>query len=364
MCQTEIDVSVNDEKEESTMKISLVGVDLAKNVFQLHGADCKGKTVWKRKLSRDKWLKVLFATVKPGTAIGMEACAGSHHWSRILISKGYEVKIIPPQFVKPFVKSNKNDANDAQAICEAMARPDMYPVKVKTIEQQDIQAIHRIRNEIKSHRIAKANQIRGLVAEYGLVAPKELSSLRRAIPEWLEDATNGLTLFFRQILQGLQEDLYSMDKRMAELDKQIALIAQQNPIAKRLQQLRGVGPLIATALVATMGDGKQYRKGRDMAAAIGLTPRQHSSGGKDRLLGISKRGDAYLRCLLVHGARSAMRTAKDKDDRLSRWITHLQDRRHANVAACAMANKMVRMAWAMMTRGVDYDPNFNIVSAN
>ena len=206
-----------------------------------------------------------------------------------------------------------------------MARPNMHPVKVKTIEQQDMQAIHRIRNEIKTHRIAKANQIRGLVAEYGLVAPKELSSLRRAIPDWLEDADNGLTLFFRQLLQGLYEDLSSMDKRMTELDKQIAVIAQQNPIAKRLQQLRGVGPLIATALVSTMGDGKQYRKGRDMAAAIGLTPRQHSSGGKDRLLGISKRGDAYLRCLLVHGARSAMRTAKDKDDRLSYWITSLQE---------------------------------------
>ena len=174
-----------------------------------------------------------------------------------------------------------------------MARPNMHPVKVKTIEQQDMQAINRIRNEIKTHRIAKANQIRGLVAEYGLVAPKELSSLRRAIPDWLEDADNGLTLFFRQLLQGLYEDLSSMDKRMTELDKQIAVIAQQNPIAKRLQQLRGVGPLIATALVSTMGDGKQYRKGRDMAAAIGLTPRQHSSGGKDRLLGISKRG----RCL-------------------------------------------------------------------
>ncbi|MCP3897272.1 IS110 family transposase, partial [Moraxella sp.] len=179
------------------------------------------------------------------------------------------------------------------------------------------QAVHRIRHEIKSHRIAKANQIRGLVTEYGLVAPKELLSLHKAIPEWLEDADNGLTMFFRELLHGLWGDLRSLDKRMAELDKQVAVIAQENPVAKRLQQLRGVGPLIATALVATMGDAKQYRKGRDMAAAIGLTPRQHSSGGKDRLLGISKRGDAYLRCLLVHGARSAMRTAKDKDDRLS-----------------------------------------------
>jgi len=346
------------------MNISRVGVDLAKNVYQLHGTDRKGKTIWKRQLSRDKWLKVLFTTVKPGAVIGMEACTGAHHWSRILMSKGYEVRIIPPQFVKPFVKSNKNDANDAQAICEAMSRPNMYPVKVKTVEQQDIQAVHRIRNEIKNHRTAKANQIRGLVAEYGLVAPKELSSLRKAIPEWLEDASNGLTPFFRQILHDLQHDLHSLDQRMSKLDKQIALIAQQNPIAKRLQQLRGVGPLISTALVATMGDGKQYRKGRDMAAAIGLTPRQHSSGGKDRLLGISKRGDAYLRCLMVHGARSAMRTAKDKDDNLSRWIMRLQDRRHNNVAACALANKMVRIAWAIMTKDVEYDPNFKVIPVN
>ena len=346
------------------MKINRVGVDLAKNVFQLHGADHRGKAVWKRRLSRGKWLAVLCDMVEPGTEIGMEACAGAHYWARQLLERGYEVKIIPPQFVKPFIKSNKNDANDAQAICEAMGRPNMHPVKVKTVAQQDLQAMHRIREEIKSHRIAKANQIRGLVTEYGLVAPQQLPALRRAIPEWLEDADNGLTFLFRQLLQGLWRDLYALDQRMAELDKQIAKIAQEDPTARRLQQLRGVGPLIATALMATVGDARQYRKGRDMAAALGLTPRQHSSGGKDRLLGISKRGDAYLRCLLVHGARSAVRTAKDKEDRLSRWVTNLQSRRHANVVAIAMANKMARMAWAMMTKGVDYDPDFNPVSAS
>ncbi len=346
------------------MKINRVGVDLAKNVFQLHGADHKGKTVWKRRLSRRKWLAVLCDTVEPGTEIGMEACAGAHHWARQLMQRGYPVKIIPPQFVKPFIKSNKNDANDAAAICEAMGRPDMYPVKVKTVEQQDLQAMHRIRDEIKSHRIAKANQIRGLVTEYGLVAPLQLPALRRAIPDWLEDAGNGLTFLFRQLLQGLWRDLYTLDQRMAELDKQIAVVAQEDPMARRLQQLRGVGPLIATALVATIGDGKQYRKGRDMAAALGLTPRQHSSGGKDKLLGISKRGDAYLRCLLVHGARSAIRTAKEKDDRLSCWINNLQARRHSNVVAVALANKMARMAWAMMTKGVDYDPELSAASVN
>jgi transposase len=338
------------------MKINRVGVDLAKNVFQLHGADYRGKAVWKRRLSRGKWLKVLCDTVEPGTEIGMEACAGAHHWARQLRQRGYPVKILPPQFVKPFIKSNKNDANDAQAICEAMGRPNMHPVKVKTVDQQDLQAMHRIREEIKGHRIAKANQIRGLVTEYGLVAPQQLPALRKAIPDWLEDAENGLSFLFRQLLQGLWGDLYALDQRMTELDKQIAVIAQEDPAARRLQQLRGVGPLIATALVATVGDAGQYRKGRDMAAAIGLTPRQHSSGGKDRLLGISKRGDAYLRCLLVHGARSAMRTAKNKEDRLSRWIIDLQSRRHANVVAVALANKMARMAWAMMTKDADYDP--------
>jgi len=205
-----VSLTVN-EKEESTMKINRVGLDLAKNVFQLHGADRKGKTVWKRQLSRSKWLSVLCASVEPGTEIGMEACAGAHHWARQLMQRGYPVKVIPPQFVKPFIKSNKNDANDAAAICEAMGRPDMYPVKVKTVEQQDLQAMHRIRDEIKSHRIAKANQIRGLVTEYGLVAPQQLPALRKAIPDWLEDAENGLSFLFRQLLQGLWGDLYALD---------------------------------------------------------------------------------------------------------------------------------------------------------
>lgn len=267
------------------------------------------------------------------------------------------MKIIPPQFVKPFVKSNKNDANDAQAICEAMVRPNMYPVKVKTVEQQDVQAIHRVREGIKSHRIAKANQIRGLVAEYGLVAPQQLPSLRCAIPIWLEDGTNGLTSCFRQLLQGLWEDLLALDKRMNALDKQISQLATE-PEAKRLQQLDGVGLLIATAILATVGDGKQYRKGRNMAAAIGLTPRQHSSGGKDKLLGISKRGDSYLRYLLIHGARSVVVRSKGKDDRLSRWINNLMVRRNINVVTVAVANKLARMAWVMLSKGVDYDPDY------
>jgi len=267
------------------------------------------------------------------------------------------VKLIAPQFVKPYVKSNKNDANDAEAICEAMSRPNMRFVAVKSVAQQDVQAVHRVRAEISKQRKAKGNQIRGLVSEYGLVAPKELVHLRAAIPAWLEDAENGLTGRFRRLLNALWHDLHALDQRMIELDHEIAQIASADPVVKRLQQLRGVGPLIATALVATVGDAKQFANGRQLAASLGLTPRQNSSGGKERLLGISKRGDAYLRTLLVHGARSALRTAQNKEDRLSRWVSRIATTRHHNVAAVALANKTARIAWAMMKDGTDYAPD-------
>lgn len=338
------------------MKLIRVGVDLAKNVFQVHGVDQNEKAVWRRKLSRENWLKVLLEAVEPGCEIGMESCGGAHHWARRLQAHGFKVRLIAPQFVKPYVKSNKNDANDAEAICEAMSRRHMRFVSVKAVEQQDIQAVHRIRAELTKQRTAKANQIRGLVGEYGLVAPKELVQLRRAVPCWLEDAENGLSERFRRLLNGLWGDLRALDERMTETDREITAIAQSDPVAKRLQQLRGVGPIIATALVAAVGNGEQFANGRQMSAAFGLTPRQHSSGGKERLLGISKRGDVYLRALLIHGARSALRTAKGKDDRLSQWVTRLAARSHPNVAAAALANKTTRMAWAMLKNGTDYQP--------
>ena len=339
-------------------KLSRVGIDLAKNVFQLHGVDRYGKAIWRRRLTRDNWLKVLLEKVEPGCEIGMEACAGAHHWARQFQASGFTVKLIAPQFVKPYVKSNKNDANDAEAVCEAMSRPHMRFVAVKTVAQQDIQAAHRIRSELIGHRTAKANQIRGLVAEYGLVAPQQLARLRAAVPDWLQDAENGLTSHFRWLLSGLWDDLRTLDQRVAALDRELDRIAQSDPVARRLQQLRGIGPLIATALVAAVGTAEQFANGRQMAASLGLTPRQHSSGGKDRLLGISKRGDAYLRCLLIHGARSVIRTAGQKEDRLSQWVTALAARRHANVAAAALANKTARIAWAMLRHGTDYEPDY------
>ncbi|MGO4478680.1 IS110 family transposase [Massilia sp. 2TAF26] len=338
------------------MKLIRVGVDLAKNVFQLHGVDRSEKEVWKRKLDRGSWIKVLLDRVESGCEIGMEACSGAHHWARLLQAKGFTVKLIAPQFVKPYVKSNKNDANDAEAICEAMSRPNMRFVEVKTVEQQDIQAVHRVRSGLMEERKAKANQLRGLASEYGLVAPRELLHLRSAIPRWIEDEDNGLSERFRGLLRGLWRDIMSLDERVEELDREIEQIARHDPVAMRLQKVRGIGPLTATALLATVGDASQFASGREMAASFGLTPRQNSSGGKERLLGISKRGDAYLRSLLVHGARAVIRTAQTKTDRLSTWVMRIATTRHPNIAAVALANKTTRIAWAMLTKGTDYQP--------
>ena len=288
--------------------------------------------------------------------IGMEACGSAHYWARELEKMGHTVKLMAPQFVKPYVKSNKNDANDAEAICEAVARPTMRFVAIKTIEQQDIQAVHRIRSELVQQRTAKGNQIRGLLSEYGLVMGQRIEVLRKALPLLLEDAENGLTIDFRTLLEGLQQDLITLDERVDEMDKKIRLLASSNEDAKRLQQIPGIGPITATALIFAIGDGKQFKRGRDLAAWLGLTPSQHSSGGKDRLLGISKRGDAYLRTLLIHGARSVLRVAGNKEDPRSRWIQSLCGRRNKNIAAVALANKNARIVWALLTKKTDFLP--------
>ena len=338
------------------MKINRVGVDLAKNVFQLHGVDGSGGGIWKRQLKRSSWLRVLMEQIDTDCEIGMEACGGAHHWARELKSRGYQVKLIPPQFVKPYVKGHKNDATDAAAVCEAMSRADMSYVAVKTVEQQDIQAVHRVRASVMGQRTAAGNQIRGLVAEYGLVAPKQLGPLRRAIPDWLEDAENGLTTRFRTLLHGLWEELLRLDQRIEVLDKEVKLIAETHVDAKRLMQLRGVGPLVATALVARFGDASHFKRGRQAAASIGLTPRHHGTGGKNRIYGLSKQGDRYLRSILIHGARAVVSQAKQREDRLSLWVTDLKERSHMNVAAVALANKTVRVAWSMLRNGTDYEP--------
>jgi len=336
------------------MNIKRIGIDLAKQVFQVHGVDGQEKAVLRLKLPRAKML-MYFQKLAP-CLIGMEACGSAHYWARELEKMGHTVKLMAPQFVKPYVKSNKNDANDAEAICEAVARPTMRFVAIKTIEQQDIQAVHRIRSELVQQRTAKGNQIRGLLSEYGLVMGQRVEVLRKALPLLLEDAENGLTIDFRTLLEGLQQDLITLDERVDEMDKKIRLLASSNEDAKRLQQIPGIGPITATALICAIGDGKQFKRGRDLAAWLGLTPRQHSSGGKDRLLGISKRGDAYLRTLLIHGARSVLRVAGNKEDPRSRWIQSLCGRRNKNIAAVALANKNARIVWALLTKKTDFLP--------
>jgi transposase len=335
------------------MNLTRVGVDLAKHVFQVHGVDRHETVQVKRTFSR-RQLRSYFAKQTP-CLIGMEACASAHYWARELGQLGHTVKLIPPQFVKPYVKSQKNDANDAEAICEAVGRPTMRFVAVKSAAQQDVQALHRIRSELVRQRTAKANQIRGLLNEYGIVVPVGIGTLRRAIPEVQEDAENGLSGLFRRVLGGLRQDLETFDVRVAELDAEIAHVASSDETAQRLQSIPGVGPMTATALVAAVGDARQFARGRDLAASLGLTPGQHSSGGKERLLGITKHGDSYLRTLLVHGARAVLKVAARKDDPRSRWVMSVAHRRHKNVAAVALANKMARIAWALLTRGGAYD---------
>jgi len=337
------------------MKCSRVGVDIAKSVFHVFGVDRHETPRLQAKLKRGNWVETLCIHLAPNADIGMEACASAHHWGRELQRRGFQVKLIAAQFVKPYVKSNKNDRVDAEAICEAMSRPGMRFVSVKTVMQQDIQAMHRIRSELVGQRTAKANQIRGLVGEYGIVAPRGIHQLRGALPCWLEDAENGLSDLFRGLLADLREDLEHLDERIAKLDVSIAGSIDSDPLARRLLAIRGVGPLTASALVGALGDGASFRNGRDFAASLGLTPRQQSTGGRDRLLGISKRGDPYLRKLLVHGARAVLRHAKRRDDALSKWLNALSSRKHANVVAVALANKTARVAWALTANGTGYD---------
>ena len=332
--------------------VTIMGIDLGKRSFQVHGVDSNGGQVISKKVGRQK-LKEYLITV-PACTVAMEACAGAHYWARLFQSYGHEVRLIAPQFVKPYVKSNKNDAADAEAICEAAQRPNMRFVAVKGIEQQDIQSIHRMRSLTVERRTAQINQIRGLLLEYGIEIPASRSQLRTRLPEILEAAENGLTDVFREELFGLYEELGHLDKRVAHYDERIGQIARADERVQCLLTIPGIGPITATALLAAIGDIQAFKNGRELAAWLGLVPRQHSTGGKSTLLGISKRGDAYLRTLLIHGARATLRWVDRKADRNSCWAAALQERRHKNIAAVAMANKMVRTAFALLKNGEKY----------
>jgi transposase len=284
----------------------------------------------------------------------MESCASAHYWARELSRFGHQVKLIPPQYVKPYLRGNKNDYNDALAIAEAVKHPEMRFTAIKTVAQQDLQALHRLREHRLKERTALCNQIRGLVGEYGLVIPRGVAVLRRRIPQLLEDAENGLSDFFRRLLAQSYQQLQQLDVHIEGYTRELEIYSQQHEACRRLQTLPGYGVVVASVFYSMVGTGSAYRRGRDVSASLGLVPRQHSSGGKEVLLGISKRGDRYLRSLLVHGARSVVSRSANKDDRLSHWVNRIKAERGFNKAVVALANKMARMGWAVLRHRTVY----------
>jgi transposase len=328
--------------------VAVLGIDLAKQSFQLHCVNNDGITVLKKKLAR-KDLCAFIAQL-PVCIIGIEACSGANYWVRVFEKIGHTVHMIAPQFVKPFVKSNKNDAADAEAICEAVQRPSMRFVPAKSIEQQDIQSLHRIRSQAVARRTAQANQIRGLLMEYGLIIPQGISYIRKSIPLILEDADNELTVLFRELLAHLYDEMVHLDRRIKTLEIKLESPCALNEDCQRLLSIPGVGLLSATAMVASIGDISAFKNGRELAAWLGLVPRQHSTGGKPTLLGISKRGDTYLRTLLIHGGRMVVRVANKRNA----WVMQLEERRGKNISAVAVANKNARVAWALLSNKSTY----------
>lgn len=335
------------------MQITTIGIDIAKNVFHVMGLNRAGRVVLKKKLRR-KGVLAFFAQVAGPCVVGIEACASSHYWGREFEKLGHEVRLMPPRYVKPFLRGNKNDYNDALAIAEACNRPEMRCVRIKTVEQQDMQALHRFRDALVKQRTATANQLRGLLGEYGLVIPRGISKVRKAVPLILEDGENGLTVTFRTFLNQAYRHLQHLDKKIGEYDVQLDGLVGEDEEARRLMTIPGYGPKVAGVFLCVVGDGKTFDAGREVSAYIGVVPGQHSSGDKTTLLGISKRGNRRLRTLLIHGARSVVSHAHKKDDRLSRWIQGVVERRGMNKATVALANKLARIGWAVLTTGQPY----------
>jgi transposase len=336
------------------MKITVCGVDLAKEVFQVHGINEAGR-VEKRVRLRRNGVMEFFANLAP-CLIGMEACGSAHYWARQLQGLGHTVKLIAPQFVKPYVKTNKHDAADAEAICEAVQRPSMRFVPIKNVEQQAILAVHTARTGFVKQRTAQANQIRGLLQEFGLIVPKGLAALRERVPTLLDDASDELPGAFRQIILELLDHLKVLDKRVNEFELVIKNWHRANPMSQRLEKIPGIGPITASALVAAIGNARNFANGRQLAAWLGLVPKQHSTGGRTNLLGISKRGDTYLRTLLIHGARSVIQHAEKKIKDV--WLHCLLGRRHKNVAAVALANKNARTVWALLAHDREFRADY------
>ena len=337
------------------MGIAYLGVDIAKNVFEFCGLSRSGHVKMRKRVTRAKVLAVV-AQLEP-CRIGLEACTGAYYWHSQFSALGHDVRIISPQFVKPFVKGQKNDGNDAEAIAVALQQPTMRFVPPRSIEQQDIQALHRARQRLVNHRTATISQMRGLLLERGITIGVSISRARRAIPEILEDGENGLSIRIRSAVHELFELVRYLDARIAFFDKEIEQVFRHSEICQRIAQIPGVGPKTATAIVAAAGDGSEFRNGRHFAAWLGLVPRQNSSGDRRILMGITKRGDRHLRTLLVHGARAVVRVSKRKTDRMSTWVNSLHERRGHNKAIVAVANKNARIIWKLLRDKATFQPD-------
>ena len=338
------------KKGDTTMQVVRIGLDIAKSSFQIHGVDAHGKVVIRKHLSRGKVLSS-FAQLPP-CLVGLEACGGAHHWARELQKLGHDVRLMAAAMIQPYRTGQKNDANDAEAICEAVSRPRTRFVPVKSEAQQAVLTVHRARELLVTERTALANQIRGLLMEYGLVIAQGLQRLRRELPEVLTKEM--LPELVREVVGELRERLLELDRRITDYDHRIEQLAKQNEAAQRLMQVEGVGPMTATAIVATVGEGHAFTHGRQFAAWLGLVPKQHSTGGKTVLGRITKHGNVYLRTLLIHGARAVLQWSAKRTDRKSRWVEQVRRRRGNNIAAVALAAKHARILWALLARGEEY----------
>jgi len=334
------------------MKVHVLGIDLAKNVFQLHGVDRKGRPVLVRRVRREQMLGILGET--ESCLIGIEASTGAFYWQRQFEKLGHTVKIMPPQYVEPFVRRQKNDSNDAEAICTAVQQRNMRFVPKKTLEQQDIQALHRARQRLVNHRTALISQMRGLLLDRGIAIAVSATRARRLIPKILAAANDELTKMMREIVSSLYSFMPQIDERIKAFDRKIAAVFKASEVCQRITKIRGIGPKTSTAMIAAIGDGSDFKNGRHLAAWLGLVPRQHASGERHVMMGISKRGSQHLRTLLVHGARAVVRTAVRKTDARSMWVNELRLRRGYNRATVAVANKNARVIWAVLTSGEAY----------
>jgi transposase len=336
------------------MNITLIGIDLAKNIFQLCGVNQAGRAVFNKAVRRARLMETI--AQYPDAIIAMEACSGSNYWGRELMKRGYKVMLIPPQHVKPFVKGNKNDRNDAFAITEAARRPGLQCVEPRSLEQTDMIQVHRLRERMVNQRTAVINQLRGFLSEYGIVVSQGKETLLAALPELLEDTNNGLTPAARTLFKAIQLEWQSLNEAIKQQDKAVKLQARSSEAAQRLMQIKGVAEKTATAMIAHAGNGSAYKNGRHFSANLGLVPKEHSSGGKQSLGSITKRGNTYLRRLLIQGAWSVLRYVDKSDDRLSRWAKQLIVRRGKHKTVVAVANKLARIIWSMLYHQTEYNP--------